>query len=96
MNRLMNDDAPQTIQNSTFPTRIVIFHFAIELVVYGLLVFVYFYLVLRLLNGVLARLFQTNLHAYGLLGLGLIVAQGLLLELVTSFIVNQLHLERME
>lgn len=93
---MMNDDAPQNMQNNSLPTRTVILHFAIELLIYGLLVVGYFYLILRLLNDMLARLFQSNLHVYGLVGLGLIVAQGLLLEMVTSFIVNQLHLERLE
>ena len=92
----MNDDTSQNSQNHSFPSKTVIFHFVIELAIYSLLVTGYFYLVLRLLNGMLARLFQRNLHIYGLLGLGLIVAQGLLLEMVTSFIVNQLDLERLE
>jgi hypothetical protein len=91
----MNEDAPETRQ-SQLPTRTVLFHFAIELAIYGILVFGYFYLVLRLLNDFLGSLFENNLHLYALLGLGLIVAQGLLLETVTSFIVNQLNLERLD
>jgi hypothetical protein len=76
--------------------RTLLINFAIEILVYAFLVVGYFYLVLRLLESFLAELFQNNLAVYAFLGLGLIVAQGILLEIVTSFILDRLKLERME
>lgn len=78
------------------PWRVLIINFAIEILVYAFLVVLYFYLVLRLLESFLAEIFQNNLVVYAFLGLGLIVAQGVLLEMVTSFILDRLKLERME
>ena len=68
--------------------------FVIELVIYGVLVVVYFLAVLRLLGDPLARLFQGNLTVYAVVALVLIVAQGVLLEVITSFLVERLGLGR--
>jgi len=68
----------------------------IELSLYAVLVVAYFLIVLRLLNGILTRLFQSDLVTYAILGLGLVVTQGVLLEWVTSFILNRLKVERVE
>lgn len=70
--------------------------FVIELIVYGLLVVTYAAVVLRLLSKPLARLFHNNLVVYAFATLGLIVVQGALLDVITSFILNQLRLERLE
>ena len=71
-------------------------NFAIEVVIYGALVVVYFFLVLRFLAEPLANLFESNLVIYAFVALGLIVAQGALLEIVTSFLLTRLGLERLE
>ena len=70
--------------------------FAIELVIYGVLLTVYFLFVLRFLNNPLQRLFNSNLVWYGLASLGLIVAQGVLLDLITSLLVHVLGVGRSE
>lgn len=76
--------------------RILVRNFVIELIVYAILVVGYFLAVLRLLAEPLNRLFHSNLVIYALLALGLIVAQGVVLEAVTAFLLEQLRLERLE
>ena len=75
---------------------ILIRNFGIELIIYGLLVVGYFYLVLRLLGEPLRTLFERNLVLYSVVALALIVAQSVLLEAVTSFLLSRLKLERFE
>jgi hypothetical protein len=76
--------------------RILLRNFAIEVVVYAGLVVGYFYLVLRLLGQPLKTLFTENLTLYAFVALGLIVAQGAVLEIVTTFLISRLGLERLE
>jgi hypothetical protein len=76
--------------------RILIRNFAIEVVVYAVLVVVYFLLVLRILGDPLEALFSSNLGLYAVVALGLIVVQGVVLEFVTSFLISRLGLERLE
>lgn len=76
--------------------RKLIRNFIIELVVYGVLVVVYFFVVLRLLTGTLTTLFTENLVLYAVLALLLIVLQGVFLDWVTSFLLDQIKLERLE
>jgi hypothetical protein len=71
-------------------------NFVIEVAIYGVLVVAYFIVVLRLLGEPLVQLFHSNLVAYAFIGLGLIVVQGILLDLLTSFLLDQLELERLE
>jgi hypothetical protein len=71
-------------------------NFAIEVVVYAALVVGYFFLVLQFLGQPLARLFSANLVLYAIVALVLIVAQGVLLEAVTSFIMGLLGLDQLE
>lgn len=71
-------------------------NFVIELIVYSILVVAYFVVALRLLGEWLARLFHSNLVTYALISLGLIVAQGMLLDLITSFLLDRLNLSRLE
>jgi hypothetical protein len=77
-------------------TRVLLRNFVIELIVYGGLVAAYSVVVLRLLGEPLARLFHSQLAAYALISLGLIVAQGVLLDVLTSFLLGKLRLERLE
>jgi hypothetical protein len=71
-------------------------NFVIELIVYSILVLAYFVVALRLLGEWLARLFHSNLVTYALISLGLIVAQGVLLDLITSFLLDRLNLSGLE
>ena len=71
-------------------------NFAIEVIVYAALVVGYFFLVLRFLGDPLNRLFDNSLVLYGLVALGLIVAQGVVLEFVTAFLLSRLGLDRLE
>jgi hypothetical protein len=65
---------------------------AVETVVYALLVIFYLFLILNFFEGTLVALFQTNLYFYGFLALSLMVAQGFLLEFLTSFLLDRLNL----
>lgn len=76
--------------------RVVMRNFVIELVVYSVLVLIYSVVALRWLSEPLSRLFHSNLLAYAVLSLGLIVAQGALLDIVTAFLLDQLALDRLE
>ena len=76
--------------------RILIRNFAIEVAIYAALVVAYFILVLRLLAEPLKRLFTGNLTLYAFAAVGLIVVQGAILEVLTSFLLDRLGLERLE
>ena len=76
--------------------RKMIGNFLIELVIYAALVVAYFFVVLRLLGEPLNELFSSNLTLYAFLALALIVAQAVLLEAVTSFIMGLLGLDQLE
>lgn len=67
-------------------TRKTLYAFLGELVVYGLLVTVYFFLVLHFLGDWLARLDQENLKLYAIVAIGLIIGQAVVLEWVTTLI----------
>ena len=69
-------------------------NFVIELVVYGVLLIVYFYTILRFLGEILTNFYENNLVIYAVLALVLIVAQGVLLESLTSFLMKLLRLEK--
>ncbi len=66
---------------------------ALGLLIYGVLAVSYF-AALRLLNEPLTILFSRNLVAYALITLGLVVAQGVLLDVVTSFLLAWLKIWR--
>jgi hypothetical protein len=70
--------------------------FLIEVLVYAVLVVAYFYLILQLLGEPLKHLFDSNLTWYAIAALGLIVAQGAVLEFITSFLLRRLGLDRLE
>jgi hypothetical protein len=71
-------------------------NFAIEIVIYGALVILYYFLALRLLSSPLEYLFREYLPAYAIDSLILITAQGVLLESLTSFLLKRLGLQRVE
>ena len=66
----------------------VIGSLAIELGLYGVLLVIYFLLVLRFLNQPLTHLFHSNLLAYAFVALSLIAAQGILLSILTTFLIG--------
>jgi hypothetical protein len=76
--------------------KILLRNFLIELLIYSALVIVYVLVALRLLAEPLGRLFEGNLVLYAFLGLALILAQAVLLETITSFIIGWLKLDRYE
>jgi hypothetical protein len=77
-------------------TRHLIRNFAIEINVYGILIAIYFFLVLRSLSPWLTTLYDENLTLYAVAALLLIVAQSVVLEWITGFLVERLGLERLE
>ena len=78
------------------PWKVWLRKFLIELVLYGFLVVGYFFIVLRYLGDPLARLFQENLKYYAIASLLLIVAQGVLLDFVVTFLLDFFGLDRLE
>ena len=77
-------------------TRKLLRNFAIELVLYAVLVVVYFMVVLRVLGEPLFELYHERPVFYAGIALLLILAQGVALEYVTSLLIRLLGLERME
>ena len=76
--------------------RIFLRNILIELLIYSVLLVIYFFAVLRYLGQFLTELFYSQSVIYAFLGLALIVAQGVLLESLTSYLIRLLRLERME
>lgn len=76
--------------------KLLVRNFLIELVLYAALVVIYFVLVLRFLGEPLTELYNSQPALYAAAALLLIVAQGIVLEWVTSFLVGLLDLERLE
>lgn len=62
--------------------------FMLELLVYTVLVTAYYFLVLHFLGDTLKRLFVQDRRFYAVLALGLIIAQGLILELLTRQLIT--------
>jgi hypothetical protein len=67
------------------------FSFLVELVVYGILVAAYFFLVLHFLGDWLAHLDKRSVRLYALLAIGLIIGQSVVLEWVTTFLFRLLR-----
>lgn len=89
MSEELQNEQPQ------IPFRELLRNFVIELIVYGVLIGIYFYIALRFLAEPLARLFENNLYVYAVIGLGLIVVQAVFLEFVTSLLFDFLGLHRL-
>lgn len=77
-------------------SRKIVRNFLFELVVYGALVVAYFILVLQSLGDWLNSLYNNNLTVYAVVSLVLIVVQAVILEKVTTFLIERLGLERLE
>ena len=65
-------------------TRNVLKSFLVEVLVYGLLVLVYFFLALHFLGSWIDQLYRHNRSLYAAVALALIVAQGIALEVLTT------------
>jgi len=65
--------------------------FAIELVIYALLVVAYFFLVLHLLGGWLYGLESNHRYFYAGTAILLIIGQAVVLESVTTFLLRRLR-----
>ena len=76
--------------------RILLRNFAVEVLIYAALVVGYFVLVLRVLGEPLKTLFMDNLTLYAFVALALIVVQGAILDLLTSFLISRLGLESLK
>ena len=71
--------------------RKTLYSFLIELAVYGVLVAVYFFLVLHFLGDWLSDLDKKSVRLYALLAIGLIIGQSVVLEWVTTFLFRLLR-----
>ncbi len=73
-------------------TRRTLLRIALELGIYALLVAGYMYLILRAFTGVLVELFHGDRVLYAGFALGLMVLQGIILESLTTFLIDRLGL----
>jgi len=84
------------LESDDVRVRVLVRNFAIEVLIYAALIVGYFLLVLRFLAGPLENLYTNNLTLYAFVALAVIVAQAVVLEGVTSFLLSRLGLERLE
>ncbi len=77
-------------------TKRLLRNFLLEMVLYGILLAIYFITVLQYLGEPLNNLFQLNPIIYAGASLLLIVAQSVLLERITAYLVRWMGLERLE
>lgn len=89
----MEEDKDQTEQQ--VPFRQLIRNFFIEIAVYGILLVGYFFIVIHYLRDPLIDFFNNNLVAYAVIGLGLLVAQAVVFESITSLLFDFLGLHRL-
>ena len=76
--------------------RLILRNLAIEMVLYAILLLGYFLVVLQYLAEPLTNYFNTNLTAYAFIGLGLIVAQAVLLDNIVAFLIKLLGLDQIK
>lgn len=67
---------------------------AIELLIYAPLVILYFFLVLRIAGRYLADMYSQNTTYYAIIALAAIVAQGVLLERLTTWLLHRFGLRK--
>lgn len=75
--------------------RILVRNLVIELLIYGVMLVIYFFVVLRFLGKYLTDLYQNQIVFYAVLSLVLIIIQGVLLESLTSYLIRLLRLDRL-
>jgi hypothetical protein len=66
-------------------------YFALELLIYGVLVSLYLFLIIHFFEGWIVQTYHTSGRLYALLSLLLIVAQGLILDAVTRSVLQSVH-----
>ena len=74
----------------------LLLNFLIEIIIYGFLLAIYFVLVLSYLGQPLNQLFHLDPWIYAFATLLLIVIQSVALEMVTSFLLDRLGLDKVE
>jgi len=62
----------------------------IQILIYAIFVFTYYFLVLHFLGGWLKGLFDGNRTAYAFVALSLMIGQGFLLELLTGWLFTKI------
>lgn len=77
-------------------TRRLLLNFILEVIIYSILLLVYFIFVLRFLGEPLNALFHQNLFFYAGATLVMIITQSVLLDFITTFLVERLDLEKSE
>ena len=92
----MHIDTDKTDNTQHVDKRTLVRNLVIELVVYGILLTLYVILVLQWLVIPLLETFHNNLLLYSFLSLVLLVAQAVLLEQLTSFLLERLGLKTFE
>jgi hypothetical protein len=70
--------------------------FVAELIIYGILLVVFYFVVVRYLGQPLAVMFRRNLTIYGVITLVLLLFQGSVLDWMTSLIVRLFGFEHYE
>lgn len=91
----MADEINPEKVNAPPPFRQMARNLFIEMMVYGILLVGYFFIVIWFLGEPLKNLFDQNLTLYAIVGLGLIVIQAVLLEFITSLLFDFLGLHRL-
>lgn len=77
------------------PFRQMLRNLMIEMLVYGVLLVGYLFIVLEYFADPLRKLFEQDLPFYAVVGLGLIIVQAVLLEFITSLLFDFLGLNRL-
>lgn len=77
------------------PFRQMLRNLMIEMLVYGVLLVGYLFIVLEYFSDPIRNLFEQNLPLYAVVGLGLIIVQAVLLEFITSILFDFLGLNRL-
>ena len=83
-------------ENKMPDVRRILRNLAIEMVLYAILLIGYFLVVLQYVAQPLANYFNSNLTAYAFIGLGLIIAQAVLLDNIVGFLIKLLGLGHVE
>lgn len=68
----------------------------VELSIYFVLLVICFFVMKISLEDLMQKLFHENLGLYGLIGLGLIIFQGVVVEIISSFLANRIIRDRLE
>lgn len=74
--------------------RILFRNLFVELIIYSVLVVGYYLLVLRWIDDWLLGMFNNNLVLYAFVGLGLILLQGAVTDLVTTLLLRYVKLDQ--